>query len=69
MESLAVKTRFVPSPTGLLHLGNVRTALFMPLRAALTSDTHGPEMDWIWRLLGEERVRQRFVAAATLGKG
>ena len=23
----ACKTRFVPSPTGLLHLGNVRTAL------------------------------------------
>jgi hypothetical protein len=61
MESLAVKTRFAPSLTSLLHLGNVRTTLI--------SVTHGPEMDWIWRLLGEERVRQRFVAAATLGKG
>jgi len=28
MESSTIKTRFAPSPTGLLHLGNVRTALF-----------------------------------------
>ncbi|MBL8259116.1 MAG: glutamate--tRNA ligase [Candidatus Competibacteraceae bacterium] len=28
-----VKTRFAPSPTGLLHLGNVRTALFNALLA------------------------------------
>ena len=28
-----VKTRFAPSPTGLLHLGNVRTALFNALYA------------------------------------
>jgi len=28
MNSTPVKTRFAPSPTGLLHLGNVRTALF-----------------------------------------
>src|SRR5687767_2416020 len=27
------KTRFAPSPTGLLHLGNVRTALFNHLLA------------------------------------
>lgn len=30
----AVKTRFAPSPTGNLHLGNVRTALFNALYAA-----------------------------------
>ena len=42
--------------------------LFLPLRAAMTSDTHGPEMDKIWCLLGEERVRERFEAAADLGK-
>lgn len=28
MNDKALKTRFAPSPTGLLHLGNVRTALF-----------------------------------------
>ena len=28
-----VKTRFAPSPTGLLHFGNVRTALFNALFA------------------------------------
>jgi nondiscriminating glutamyl-tRNA synthetase len=44
-------------------------ALFLPLRAALTSDTHGPEMDKIWRLLGEARVRQCFTAAAALCEG
>ena len=28
-----IKTRFAPSPTGLIHLGNVRTALFNALYA------------------------------------
>jgi glutamyl-tRNA synthetase len=27
-QNVMVKTRFAPSPTGLLHIGNVRTALF-----------------------------------------
>ena len=49
--------------------GKKGKALYMPLRAALTSDTHGPEMDKIWRLLGEERVRQRFMAAVAACKG
>lgn len=38
MESRPFKTRFAPSPTGLLHLGNVRTALFNYL---LAGRTHG----------------------------
>lgn len=33
MESRLFKTRFAPSPTGLLHLGNIRTALFNYLLA------------------------------------
>ena len=28
MMGETITTRFAPSPTGLLHLGNVRTALF-----------------------------------------
>jgi len=34
-----VKTRFCPSPTGLMHLGNVRTALFNALLAKNTEGT------------------------------
>lgn len=33
MDRPAVKTRFAPSPTGLMHLGNVRAALFNALYA------------------------------------
>lgn len=33
MNSTPFKSRFAPSPTGLLHLGNVRTALFNALAA------------------------------------
>ncbi len=28
MESGTIRVRFAPSPTGLLHIGNARTALF-----------------------------------------
>lgn len=38
MSKPTIKTRFCPSPTGLLHLGNVRTALF---DALLAKGRHG----------------------------
>lgn len=38
-------------------------ALFMPLRAALTGQVHGPELARIYSLLGPERVFQRLRAA------
>ena len=28
MESESIRVRFAPSPTGLLHVGNARTALY-----------------------------------------
>ena len=39
MTSRPFKTRFAPSPTGLLHLGNIRTALFNFLLARQASGT------------------------------
>lgn len=33
MKSAKVRTRFAPSPTGLLHVGGIRTALFSYLFA------------------------------------
>ncbi len=39
-------------------------ALFMPLRAALTGETGGPEMGRVFPLIGPERARRRFAACA-----
>ncbi|HSW53198.1 MAG TPA: glutamate--tRNA ligase family protein, partial [Sulfuricaulis sp.] len=39
MTSRPFKTRFAPSPTGLLHLGNIRTALFNFLLARQAQGT------------------------------
>ena len=33
MEKLQVRTRFAPSPTGFMHIGNLRTALYAYLYA------------------------------------
>jgi len=33
MSNMTVRTRFAPSPTGMLHIGGVRTALFCWLYA------------------------------------
>lgn len=40
--------------------------LYMPLRAALTGTTHGPEMDQLWALLGVQRVRRHLESALAL---
>ncbi|HHW77010.1 MAG TPA: glutamate--tRNA ligase [Xanthomonadaceae bacterium] len=59
MTTVPVKTRFAPSPTGYLHLGNVRTALFNALLARR----------WGGRFLlriedtDRERSRPEYVAA------
>ena len=38
--------------------------LFMPLRLALTGSEHGPEMQNLLPLIGEEKTRQRLSGAA-----
>jgi glutamyl-tRNA synthetase len=38
-------------------------ALYMPLRAALTGHTHGPELAPLVALMGSERVAERIAAA------
>ena len=30
-----VRARFAPSPTGYMHVGNLRTALYTPIRAVM----------------------------------
>lgn len=40
--------------------------LFMPLRAALTGEMHGPEMARIWELLGRQNIRMRLEQAAEI---
>jgi glutamyl-tRNA synthetase len=43
--------------------GRKGAALFMPLRAALTGSTHGPELAPLTALMGAERVGERILAA------
>ncbi|HET7569380.1 MAG TPA: glutamate--tRNA ligase [Gammaproteobacteria bacterium] len=40
--------------------------LYMPLRAALTRETHGPELARVWNLLGPDRIRTRLENALKL---
>ena len=55
----SMKTRFAPSPTGLLHLGNVRTALFNWLCAKSTQGI------FLLRIedTDQERSRKEYVDA------
>ena len=52
-----VRTRFAPSPTGMMHIGNVRTALYAYL---LAKKNQG-----IFILRIEDTDRERFVEGAT----
>ena len=51
-----VRTRFAPSPTGYMHIGNLRTALF----AYLIAKKHGG--DFILRI--EDTDQERYVEGA-----
>ncbi|OYV78372.1 MAG: glutamate--tRNA ligase [Chromatiales bacterium 21-64-14] len=51
------------------ELGVKGRALFMPLRVALTTETHGPELARVWDLMGAERVRRRLAAALAQSGG
>ena len=52
-----VRTRFAPSPTGFMHLGGVRTALYAYLFARQNNGT------FILRI--EDTDQERFVEGAT----
>lgn len=56
MSERKVRVRFAPSPTGALHIGGVRTALYNYLFA---KQNHG---DMIFRI--EDTDSQRFVPGA-----
>jgi glutamyl-tRNA synthetase len=49
--------------------GRKGAALFMPLRAALTGDTHGPELAPLVQMMGPARVDLRLQAAAQTATG
>ena len=57
-------TRAVGSATG-----RKGAALYMPLRAALTGATHGPELAPLVGMMGSQRVEARLAAAAGLVAG
>lgn len=59
MTTALMKTRFAPSPTGYLHLGNVRTALFNALLAG------GAMGHFVLRVedTDQERSQPQYVAA------
>ena len=57
MENYMIKTRFAPSPTGYMHIGNLRTALYSYLIAK--------HEDGKFVLRIEDTDRERFVEGAT----
>ena len=49
---MTVRTRFAPSPTGYMHVGNLRTALYAYLKAKSEGGT------FILRIEDTDQVRQ-----------
>jgi nondiscriminating glutamyl-tRNA synthetase len=58
MSARAYHTRFAPSPTGLLHLGNVRTALFNRLLASAAGGRFLLRLEDTDAIRGEERYER-----------
>jgi glutamyl/glutaminyl-tRNA synthetase len=69
--SAMIATRFAPSPTGLLHVGNLRTALFNALLARAAGGTFLLRIDDTDDTRCERASRRRFaktsLARARLG--
>jgi len=63
--SRPVRVRFAPSPTGLLHIGGARTALFNWLLAHGQARREGQESAFILRI--EDTDRNRYVEGAEQG--
>ncbi|MBF0187148.1 MAG: glutamate--tRNA ligase [Magnetococcales bacterium] len=60
---MTVRTRFAPSPTGFLHIGGARTALFCHLHAR----RHGGE--WLLRIEDTDRERSKPEAVEAILEG
>jgi glutamyl-tRNA synthetase len=63
LAAMTVRTRFAPSPTGLLHIGSARTALFN----YLFSRHHGGE--FLLRIEDTDRARSTDAATAVILEG
>lgn len=61
---MTVKTRFAPSPTGYLHIGGARTALYSWLYARKHSREHGNDEDGVFVLRIEDTDRERSTQAS-----
>ncbi len=61
-ENPTVRTRFAPSPTGYIHVGNVRSALYPFLLAEQARRRGAADSRFVLRI--EDTDQQRFVAGA-----
>lgn len=60
-----IRTRFAPSPTGYIHIGNVRSAIYPYLLAAQAKKRANSSDDSAFILRIEDTDRSRFVDGAT----